>query len=474
MVIRVKTGVDELDEIIEGGFPKRSLILLVGEPGTGKTVFCMQFLVKGCELGESCIYVSFNESKDTLIENLSRHLNVDLNKFESEGKLKILDFAAMKEGAISIILETILSEVKSLKAERLVIDSFSVMAQAFREAMDVRIVLHTVLNKIVKQMNCTTLIIEEAPIGESKIGLGIEEFVVDGIIMLKRSELKKRFFRELEVIKLRGVELKERKLVFTLKNGFKVFPIFKLKPVKPKRFQPIPEQPDKYSTGSNDLDEILNGGITKGSIVLFEVDEKVSISEYHLVMAPIAIEFVFQGRGVIIVPSAGVDIEVLKNTSKNYGVTDEEFNSFLRVAEVGIKESERIYPNIIALKGKDWREDIYNIMEASKELNAVTNQPNLYIIGLDILSAYHGEKACEIILTRLATRIRKSKAVLIALIKGHKDLATRVMPIADFHLRILKKHGCLLLYGVKPRTRLYGVEFDVSKGYPLPKFTAIV
>ncbi|MEM4649999.1 MAG: ATPase domain-containing protein, partial [Candidatus Bathyarchaeia archaeon] len=209
MVIRVKTGVDELDEIIEGGFPKRSLILLVGEPGTGKTVFCMQFLVKGCELGESCIYVSFNESKDTLIENLSRHLNVDLNKFESEGKLKILDFAAMKEEAISIILETILSEVKSLKAERLVIDSFSVMAQAFREAMNVRIVLHTVLNKIVKQMNCTTLIIEEAPIGESKIGLGIEEFVVDGIIMLKRSELKKRFFRELEVIKLRGVELKE-------------------------------------------------------------------------------------------------------------------------------------------------------------------------------------------------------------------------------------------------------------------------
>jgi len=77
---RVKTGVEELDNVIEKGFPKGSLILLAGEPGTGKTVFSIQFLVKGVELNESVIYVSFAEARDTLIENFSRHLNVDLAK----------------------------------------------------------------------------------------------------------------------------------------------------------------------------------------------------------------------------------------------------------------------------------------------------------------------------------------------------------------------------------------------------------
>jgi KaiC/GvpD/RAD55 family RecA-like ATPase len=52
LVKRVKSGIEGLDEVIEGGFPSGSLILLAGEPGTGKTVFSIQFLVKGAELNE--------------------------------------------------------------------------------------------------------------------------------------------------------------------------------------------------------------------------------------------------------------------------------------------------------------------------------------------------------------------------------------------------------------------------------------
>ena len=59
---RVPTGINSLDALIEGGFPRGSLILLAGNPGTGKTIFSMQFLFKGAEdYGESGIYVSFAE-----------------------------------------------------------------------------------------------------------------------------------------------------------------------------------------------------------------------------------------------------------------------------------------------------------------------------------------------------------------------------------------------------------------------------
>jgi circadian clock protein KaiC len=46
---RVPTGIDGLDPLIEGGFPRGSLVLLAGNPGTGKTIFSMQFLYNGAE-----------------------------------------------------------------------------------------------------------------------------------------------------------------------------------------------------------------------------------------------------------------------------------------------------------------------------------------------------------------------------------------------------------------------------------------
>jgi circadian clock protein KaiC len=94
---RIGSGVEGLDEVIGGGFPKGSLILLAGEPGTGKTIFSMRFLVEGALQGEPGVYAGFAEAKDALIENLSGHLGVDLAGLEAEGRLRILDFTAMRE-----------------------------------------------------------------------------------------------------------------------------------------------------------------------------------------------------------------------------------------------------------------------------------------------------------------------------------------------------------------------------------------
>ena len=476
MAGRVKSGIEGLDDVIEGGFPKGSLILLAGEPGTGKTVFSMQFLVKGVELGEPSVYVSFAEARDTLIENFSRHLGVDLAKLEADGKLKILDFTAMKEEGVSAILEAILAEVKALNAKRLVIDSFSAMAQAFKEPIDVRIVVQTVLGRLVRGMGCTTVMVEEVPTGRAEIGLGMEEFVADGVLRLRAGELEGRLFRDLEILKLRGTELEERKLAFTLKRGFKAFQPFKPKPVEePKRFQPIPDPPNRYSTGCRDLDEALGGGVPKGSTTLLEVDEKVSTFEYHLFLGPMAPEFALQGRGVVVVPSVGVDVEILRRVGEAYGATADEFNRFMRIVEVGVKQPDEGYPNVVALKGEDWREDLEKVTEVSENLKATTGTPSLWIIGLDTLIAYYGEKVCERALTRSATGIRKAGSMLVALVKGgRRELAVRLSPAADTYLRLTREHGCLLLYGVKPRTSLYAVEMDTSKGYPMPSLTPIM
>ena len=62
VAMRVKTGINGLDELIEGGFPEKSTILVSGTPGTGKTLFCLQYIHKGLELGESGIYITLEEN----------------------------------------------------------------------------------------------------------------------------------------------------------------------------------------------------------------------------------------------------------------------------------------------------------------------------------------------------------------------------------------------------------------------------
>jgi KaiC/GvpD/RAD55 family RecA-like ATPase len=473
---KVKSGVDGLDEVVEGGFPRGSLIVLAGEPGTGKTVFSMVFLVKGAELNESGVYVSFAEAKNTLINNFSRHLGVDLAKLEVEGKIKILDFTAIKEEGISLILESILAEVKALNAKRLVIDSFSAMAQAFKEPIDVRIILQTILSRIVREMGCTTIMVEEVPIGRAEIGLGMEEFVADGLIRLRASELDKRLFRDLEIVKLRGTRLSERKLAFTLEGGFKAFTPFKPKPIeKPNRFQPIPDSPGKYSTGIKDLDSMLEGGLLKGSTMLLELDNKVSMAEYHLIIVPIILNFMMKGRAVLLIPTIGVDAEVARGIGLRYGLTNEEINRFLRVCEVHPISGASDKPYIVVFDVKDPWKDYSKYLEIEKELMQMTGQPVMHVAGADSLASYYDESICKNLLSQDAIWIRKQGSLGILILKpGYTKLKTSLSSIASVHLRLLREHGCLLLYGVKPRTGLYGVEMDVSKGYPLPKLTPIV
>lgn len=183
---RIPTGIYGLDNLIGGGFPKGDLILLAGNPGTGKTIFSAQFLYRGAaEFGDKGIYVSFAESREVFYSHMLS-FGFDFAKLEREGKFKFLDMVTTREGGVSTVMEMVLGEIHALGAKRLVLDSFSAMASAFKEPIDARIIVHTILSKIVRQAGCTTLLLVEIPTGMEQVGLGIEEFVADGVITLKR------------------------------------------------------------------------------------------------------------------------------------------------------------------------------------------------------------------------------------------------------------------------------------------------
>jgi circadian clock protein KaiC len=471
---RTPSGIDGLDTLIQGGFPKGSLILLAGNPGTGKTVLASHFLYNGAlKFGEKGLYVSFVEGRKTLIDNMLSY-GLDFERLEREGKVKILDFLTMKEEGISYILEMILREISSLKAERLVIDSFTAMAQAFKEKIDSRIVLHTILSKMVRRAGCTTLLILEGERIESEV----EGYVVDGLLILRKNaplRVEERLIREIEISKMRGTRLEQPNYFFTLEGGFKVFPPFEQRPIKGKRrFEPIQDPEPYFSSGSEDLDKMLGGGYPKGGVAFLEIDEKVTASNWGLILYTVLANFLAKGRGGFLALPIGLSAEsLLKTMNELYGFSYDEMYDLLRIFELELPQGAGERPCVVGVGGDDILEDYLKWIKVEDEMMKKTGQPVIQIVSYNSLETVYGAERANQISGINMVRTKNLNNLTIGMGCLTPDIARRIASVCDVYLRLARDHGTLLLYGVKPRTSLYVLDMDTSKGYPLPKLTPI-
>ncbi len=473
VIERAPTGIDGLDPLIGGGFPRRSLILLTGEPGTGKTIFGSTFLCRGAtQYGENGIYVSFLEGKETLIANLSAFCDQDHVKLDKEGKFRILDLVTAKESGITANLEMILDEIYKLNAKRLVIDSFSSIAQALNEPIEARMILHTILSNMVRQMGCTTLLIVETPTGTKGLGLGMEEFVADGVIILKRGTLDGRLSRELEIAKLRGTKIDSPEHPFTLERGFTVFSQFSHKSFEHmERLKRIPDSGRYFSTGSKSLDKILEGGFPKGTLVLLEVDKAVPLTAYGVLSYPIVSNFLNNGSPLVGVQSLGADPSMTYERWKAFAGKNVAYARSIEKLRGGAKEEK---PYLVLLKGKTSEEKTAEYLEVGNRLRKKTGKPVVWWVALDHFVDIFGAEHAEEVLSELSVNVIRNRELAVILAKpGLERITASASNIAAIHLRMFDRHGSVLLYGVKPRTSLCAVTIDVKKGLSSAGFTPI-
>lgn len=473
-VERTPTGITGLDANFEGGVPKGSMIVLAGEPGTGKTTFAAHFLYRGAiDHNERGVYVSFIEDRRTFINNM-RGLGFDFEELEREGKFRFLEMLTIKEVGVPEALDLILKEMMDFGAQRLVLDSFTALAQAIEEPHEVRIILHSFLNKVIKFRECTTVIITEKPYGAVGVGLGVEEFVADCVILLKRGWFEERPIRELEVLKSRGLVPREVRLLFTIKNGFECFMPFSPKEIKePQQFKPMPDTDDRYSSGSKALDEVLGGGYLKGSLTLVEVDPNVS-PHHQYIVAPTMWNFLANKRGLFIVPPPGVEETSIRELIEKGGFVIDEVKDYVRIFLREITDSKP-RPYIVQVGGRDIDADLLRYELVGRELRKVTGRGNiLYFFGMDTLVDWYGERGTFTMIRIAANAIRRGRHLGLMVLKpSTPELSRAVASVAEVHLRVAREHGCMLIYGIKPRTPLYVVEVEVSDGYPQLKLTPL-
>ena len=100
---RVPTGINGLDTLIEGGFPRGDVILVAGGSGSGKTIFSTQFIYNGAsQYGEKGVYATFEEDSRTLKRNMLR-FGFDLGELEQKSAIRVVDLETLKGGGLSAL-----------------------------------------------------------------------------------------------------------------------------------------------------------------------------------------------------------------------------------------------------------------------------------------------------------------------------------------------------------------------------------
>ena len=202
---KASTGIQSLDKILAGGFNRGDTILVAGQPGAGKTTLGLQFLYNGAtKYRENGIYVTFVESVDKLKRDALK-LGWNFEKLINEKKVRFLDLMqATGEKGVEANFAVMLTEIELIGTKRVVVDSLSAMTTYIDTKADARAFVG-MLNRLLENAGCTSLLLIEMPWGNSDIGSGFEEFLSDGLIVLESSIDGFRVRRMLFVPKMRGV-----------------------------------------------------------------------------------------------------------------------------------------------------------------------------------------------------------------------------------------------------------------------------
>jgi circadian clock protein KaiC len=215
--VRIESGIPGLDEMLEGGFPFPSTILVAGHPGTGKTTFALQFLFDGANRGEQGLYfTTFSEPTQWMLRFTSRYQFV--NKDFLGNEIKYLDLSTIIKSQPHKLLDFIQDKIAEIMPQRIVIDPISVVENIL--SINYREFLYD-LSASLKNWQAVTILTGEAkPDEDYPFDIG---YTADGVIILSNIEYEDGRRKYLEILKMRGSEHTTGKHAVDLsKNGFSV------------------------------------------------------------------------------------------------------------------------------------------------------------------------------------------------------------------------------------------------------------
>jgi circadian clock protein KaiC len=266
-VARMRTGISKLDELLGEGIPRGSSIIVSGVAGSGKTVLGLEFLYRGArDQDEKGIYFSFEETEERL-RSTARGLGWDLDREIDRGMVRIV-FIPQPDILVDRDLLEIQRHVESFEARRVVLDSMSVFLHKIDDKSIARDKVFW-LASIIQNQEAVGFFANDVASGTTgHTRFGVEETVMDGLLLLSWEQEGLERHRYVEVNKLRNTGHASGRHSMTIgPGGIGIFPRVDEVP----RFESLVESKPprgRVPSGVPRLDELLGGGLIDGSVTL--------------------------------------------------------------------------------------------------------------------------------------------------------------------------------------------------------------
>ncbi|MBI4151993.1 AAA family ATPase [Candidatus Woesearchaeota archaeon] len=233
-----QTGVSGVDSLLVVGIPRGTSVLVAGGAGSGKTIFCLQTMMTALQRGEKCLYLSFEESELRLRKHMD-DFNWDWQTYEKKGSLRIVRKSPLTllnniealvteaKGELLIDINSLIEIIpKGFAPDFVVIDSITVISEIFvQHEIGYRIFLEQLI-RYLEKTNATSFITSETELIPKIFSKsGIDEFLVDGVIVLYSISEHNTRENAIEILKMRGAKHKKGMVPFEiLSNGITVYP----------------------------------------------------------------------------------------------------------------------------------------------------------------------------------------------------------------------------------------------------------
>ncbi|MEM4949019.1 MAG: gas vesicle protein GvpD P-loop domain-containing protein [Candidatus Jordarchaeales archaeon] len=438
------------EEIVEalsrrGGFS----LLVKGDPGSGKTIFALS-VCNAFSKSYECFYVTSRSTADEIkryypiVEKFFDERRViDATESKAEVKLetaislRMYDKPSFLQRLYSIIHSTIGAEKR---APLVVVDSLEALKESMKLARDDSS-LEDALIDIARETEGKILFVSESA---EKSFL---DYLVDGIVTLRKEEDNGHLLRFIKIEKLRGIKVVRPTYLFTLEGGifnatrFEAFSMTQKIIQSNEKFELIYREPTikgRVSTGIRQLDELI-GGYIKGSLNLIEVAK--GVGEFHdYFYLPTVINHVISGGKVVIIPPGGLSASFIRHVLTRILPEASVRNNITIVKYMYGEESDTTM-----LKGK-------NLLEDAEFFFRQLGEEGLIVFGMDTLQHVYGLDELKRSLGRLVARIKHDKIVAVGIVKYGQEIIDLLNHLADTHLMVKNVNGNIIAYGIIPCT----------------------
>jgi circadian clock protein KaiC len=262
------TGIEGLDYVLLGGFPRNHVYLLQGDPGVGKTTLGLQFLIEGARHGEKGLYITLSETQKEL-EAVARSHHWDLDGVEvyehliGEQSLTEEDTTVFYPAEVELgqTVKALLDSVERVKPSRVVLDSLSEIRLLAQSTLRYRKQI-LALKQFFANRNTTVLMLDDRTAEYNDLQL---QSVPHGVVELERvTPVYGSARRRLQLVKVRGLNFRDGYHDFNIKTGgIVVYPRL----VAAEEHH-VALEGKSVESGVPALDDMLGGGIDRGSSTL--------------------------------------------------------------------------------------------------------------------------------------------------------------------------------------------------------------